>query len=157
MLSKSADEAFLLLLFQCNRLLECPTGLLTSRVSLGGLKNQLTQVVYHASKILRQKKSQPQDLFVQFISIKAIQIYNDPIHPLNPAFQPLPSGRGLTGPLDRKNNESFVSSSVVILNKNLWVLMYIICECVFTQLLLYLLMNGSNANFRYYICLLRVF
>ena len=52
---------------------------------------------------------------------KAIQILYDPTHPLNEAFQKLPSGRRINVPLAKKNliKKSFIPSAILILNANL--------------------------------------
>ena len=65
-------------------------------------KNKLTQVVNQASKIIGNKQLQLQDIYNRTITKKAIQIYNDPTHPLCSSFELLPSARRLKIPLAKK-------------------------------------------------------
>ena len=74
-------------------------------------------------KINGVKQLQPQDLFSQSITKKAIQIHSDPTHPpLHSAFQLLASGCKLKVQMARRNvyKKSFIPSAVTILNKSLF-------------------------------------
>ena len=86
------------------------------------LKNRarLVRVVSLAEKIIGSKQNQLSDLYHQSVKIKSIKIIRDQTHPLNYAFETLPSGRQLKLPLARKNcfkfKRSFIPSAMTTLN-----------------------------------------
>ena len=76
------------------------------------------RVVNTASKLIGNNKKQLSSIYKDALKRKSTQILYDPAHPLNQAFQKLPSGRRLKVPLAKKNifKKSFVPSAILILN-----------------------------------------
>ena len=58
-----------------------------------GWSTRLARVVNQAGKIVGIKQLQLCDLYQQALRRKAVQIHHDSTHPLNSAFETLPSGR----------------------------------------------------------------
>ena len=83
-------------------------------------KTRLARVVNHAGKIVGIKQLQLCYLYQQALRRKSVQIPHDSTHPLNSAFETLPSGRRLRMSLARKHfyKRSFVPSAISILNSS---------------------------------------
>ena len=81
-------------------------------------KVKLARVVSTASKLIGNDQKQLSSIYKDALKRKSTQILYDPAHPLNQAFQKLPSGRRLKVPLAKKNllKKSFVPSAILILN-----------------------------------------
>ena len=81
-------------------------------------KINLARVVNTASKLTGNEHKHLSSIYNAALKRKARQILYDPTHPLNDAFQKLPSGRRLKVPLAKKNllKKSFIPSAVLILN-----------------------------------------
>ena len=86
----------------------------------GKNKVKLARVVNTASKLIGNNQKQLSSIYKDAMKRKSTQILYDPAHPLNQAFQKLPSGRRLKVPLAKKNlyKKSFVPSAILILNAN---------------------------------------
>ena len=84
----------------------------------GKNKVKLARVVNTASKLIGNNQNQLSSIYKDALKRKSTQILYDPAHPLNQAFQKLPSGRRLKVPLAKKNifKKSFVPSAILILN-----------------------------------------
>ena len=83
--------------------------------------------------------------------MKARQILHDPTHPLNEAFEKLPSGRRLKVPLAKKNlfMKSFIPSAILILNAKFvctvyFFIPYTYCIDLFNLIYLPILVNIIN-------------
>lgn len=83
-------------------------------------KAKLHRIVATASKIVGQPQRQLTSLYQAAMKRTAIKIVRDPIHPLNPCFEILPSGKRYKVPLARKNlfKKSFLPSAITILNSS---------------------------------------
>ena len=81
-------------------------------------KTKLGLVVNIASKLIGQQQQQLSSLYDSALARKTFHIFTDPVHPLNLAFQKLPSGRRIKVPLARKNvyKKSCVPTAVAVLN-----------------------------------------
>ena len=64
---------------------------------------KLARVVNTASKLIGNDQKQLSNIYKDALKRKSRQILYDPAHPLNQAFQKLPSGRRLKVPLAKKN------------------------------------------------------
>lgn len=73
-------------------------------------RNKLAQIISQTSKIIGHKQLPLRE--VQAISGKAIQIYQDPTHPLHSAFKLLPSGRWLRVPEAQKKKKGYTKSFI---------------------------------------------
>ena len=84
----------------------------------GKNKVKLARVVNTASKLIGNNQKQLSSIYKDALKRKSTQILYDPAHPLNQAFQKLPSGRRLKVPLAKQNifKKSFVPSAILILN-----------------------------------------
>ena len=84
-------------------------------------ENHENRVVNTASKLIGNNQKQLSSIYKDALKRKSTQILYDPAHPLNQAFQKLPSGRRLKVPLAKKNlfKKSFVPSAILILNAKL--------------------------------------
>ena len=84
----------------------------------GKNKVKLARVVNTASKLIGNNQKQLSNIYKDALKKKSTQILYDPAHPLNQAFQKLPSGRRLKVPLAKKNliKKSFLPSTILILN-----------------------------------------
>ena len=76
-------------------------------------KIKLARVVNTASKVIGNEQKHLSSIYNAALKRKARQILYDPTHPLNDAFQKLPSGRRLKVPLAKKNlfKKSFIPSA----------------------------------------------
>ena len=72
----------------------------------------------NASKLMGNEQKHLSSTYTAAQKRKARQILYNPTHPLNDAFQKLPSGRRLNVPLAKKNlfKKSFIPSAILILN-----------------------------------------
>ena len=84
----------------------------------GNNKVKLARVVNTASKLIGNNQKQLSSIYKDALKRKSTQILYEPAHPLNQAFQKLPSGRRLKVPLAKKNilKKSLVPSAILILN-----------------------------------------
>ncbi|XP_025101682.1 uncharacterized protein LOC112568566 [Pomacea canaliculata] len=82
-------------------------------------KNKLRRVINTASRIVGSQQLSLSHLYDSALVRKATQIMLDPTHPLNPRFEPMPSGRRLRVPLVKKNvyRRSFIPSAISAVNK----------------------------------------
>ena len=73
-----------------------------------------------AIKLIGNEQKHLSSIYNAALKRKARHILYDPTHPLNDAFQKLPSGRRLKVPLTKKNllKKSFIPSAILILNAN---------------------------------------
>ena len=67
-------------------------------------KVKLARVVNTASKLIGNNQKQLSSIYKDALKRKSTQILYDPAHPLNQAFQKLPSGRRLKVPLAKKKS-----------------------------------------------------
>ena len=81
-------------------------------------KTKLAHVVNTASKVIDNEQKHLSSIYNAALKRKARHILYDPTHPLNEAFQKLPSGRRLKVPLAKKNlfKKSFIPSDILIVN-----------------------------------------
>ena len=81
----------------------------------GKNKLKLARVVNTASKLIGNYQKQLSSIYKDALKRKSTQIVYDPAHPLNQAFQKLPSGRRLKVPLAKKNllKKLFVPSAIL--------------------------------------------
>ena len=81
-------------------------------------KLKLARVVNTASKLIGNEQKHLPSIHNAALKRKARQIVYDPTHPLNDAFQKLPSGRRLKVPLAKTNlfKKSFIPSAILVLN-----------------------------------------
>ena len=81
----------------------------------GKNKVKLARVVNTASKLIGNNQKQLSSIYKDALKRKSTQILYDPAHPLNQAFQKLPSGRHLKVPLAKKNlfKKSFVPTAIL--------------------------------------------
>ena len=81
-------------------------------------KVKLARIVNTASKLIGNNQKQLSSIYKDALKRKSTQMFYDPAHPLNQAFQKPPSDRRLKVPLAKKNlfKKSFVPSAILILN-----------------------------------------
>ena len=81
-------------------------------------KARHTRIVNPANKSISRDQRQLCRLYSVVLKRKATQIFGEPDHPLNSAFEMLPSGRRIKVPVAKKNmhKKSFIPPAVVVVN-----------------------------------------